>query len=149
MRLCLGRPAAAESLATQPNHNLQSINNDSRPRSRASSLPWLPQSSPSSSSSPVPLSPSAASSPAPAAPAYHRWWRDRRQPHPLKAIERARRRASFLLLTVSLAVLGCLGWRCLYTASSGGKSGALNGSWRHGRYHDHATGLGPDASAYR
>jgi len=72
----------------------------------ASRLPWFPQSSPSSSSSPVPPSPSAASSPAPAAPAYHRWWRDRRQPHPLKTIERARRRASFLLLKVSLAAGG-------------------------------------------
>lgn len=79
-------------------------------------------------------------------------------PHPLKAIERGRRRATFLLLTVSLALLGCLGARCLYHAGSSSRlsgsgsrsaQGPLNGSWRYGRYHDHVSGLEPGSPAYR
>ena len=76
-------------------------------------------------------------------------------PHPLKAIERGRRRATFLLLTVSLALLGCLGVRCLYHAASssssrrGGTAQDLNGSWRYGRYHNHVSGMEAGTPAYR
>lgn len=75
-------------------------------------------------------------------------------PHPLKAIERGRRRATFLLLTVSLVLLGCLGVRCLHHAASSssrrsGTAQGLNGSWRYGRYHDHVSGMEAGTPAYR
>lgn len=130
---------------------------DSRPRSRTSSAPLVPPPSPASALASAPPSPNDGRT---RSSGSFWWWvkkgggTDVEKTHqlrrPLKATEWARRRVSFVLLSVSLAVVGCcLGWRCLYAALSSGSGKGLNGSWRYGRYHDHITGLRPDDAAYR